>query len=231
MDIFDVKRRDNPSLDRHMDPKKPPFGGPNENEPFAKNKRKSLDKYQRVVTRNADFEGGKENTNYDTTWKAITRDRASRDANKKPAEVMYAKPTIFTKAVEEGKIFRFEEFVKINEEFEQEQDQDLNLQNQNPNEAEEPIDNEDPVDLGYEVDEEQLEQVMNDYGDDLNELIDKLCEEMELEKEAVSDLLCAAIEKICKPEDDDENPDAEGTGEGDNTEPPVDETEGQNMFA
>jgi hypothetical protein len=226
MDIFDVKRRDNPSLDQWIDPKKPPFGGPNEKAPFDKNKRKSLDKYQRVVTRNSDFEGGKENHNYDTTWKAVTRDRISRDAKKKPTDVMYAKPTIFTQNVEEGKIFRFEEFVKINEDFEQQQDQDLNLQT----EGEDPIENEDPVDTGYEVDEEQLEKVMDEYGDDLNELIDKICEEMEIEKEAVSDLLCAAIEKMCKPEDDDANTDPDAEGD-DTNEPPVEEDQGLNQFA
>jgi hypothetical protein len=222
MDIFDVKRRDHPSLDNHMDPKKPAFGGPKTAEEFAKNKRKSLDKYQRVVTRNADFEGGKENHNYDTTWKAITRDRISRDAKKKPIDVMYAKQTVFTAPVEEGKILRFDDFVKINEEFEgNEEFQPGAPALDMSNEAEEPIENEETTDLGYEVDEEQLEKLMDEYGDELNELIDKIIEEMEIEKEAVSDLLCVAIERICKPEDEDETGEDKPEGE----EPPVDENE------
>jgi hypothetical protein len=89
------------------------------------------------------------------------------------------------------------------------------------NEAEEPIENEETTDLGYEVDEEQLEKLMDEYGDELNELIDKIIEEMEIEKEAVSDLLCVAIERICKPEDEDETGEDKPEGE----EPPVDENE------
>ena len=228
MDTFNVKRRDHPSMDKHMNPKAEPFGGPKETAPFDKNKRKSLDKYQRIITRNKDFEGGAENRNYDTTWKAITRDRISRDANKKPTDVMYAKNTVFTKAVEEGKVFRFEEFVAINEEF------DMN--NGMPpaenfeNEGEKPLDsldNEENPDMGYEVDEEQLEKVMDEYGDDLTEIIDKIAEDLEIEKDAVCDLLCAAVEKICKPEDDEEGgtPDDSSTDEP-GEEPKVDEMGG-----
>ena len=227
MDMFDVNRRDNPQMDQYMDPKKPPFGGPKEKSDFEGNKRKSLNKYQRIVQRNRDFEGnlhdpqtGEEmnQPNYDTTWKAVTRDRVSRDAKKKPTEVMYAKPTIATEPVEEGKIMRFEQFV--NENFDE--------MNQMPNEAEEPVDNLDGMgdnmdetpDLGYEVDEEQLEKVMDEFGDDLNELIDKIAEEMEIEKEAVCDLLCAAVEKICKPEDEEEG---EKSKEDEGEEPTTDD--------
>ena len=131
---------------------------------------------------------------------------------------MYAKPTIATEPVEEGKIMRFEQFV--NENFDE--------MNQMPNEAEEPVDNLDGMgdnmdetpDLGYEVDEEQLEKVMDEFGDDLNELIDKIAEEMEIEKEAVCDLLCAAVEKICKPEDEEEG---EKSKEDEGEEPTTDD--------
>jgi hypothetical protein len=214
MDMFDVKRFDRFTLDRYTDVKKPPFGGPNEKEEFVGNKRKSLNKYQRVIERNRKTEGdlhdpttGKEmfQHNYDSAWHAVTSDKISRDAKKKPTDIMTAKPTIFTQQVEEGKIMRFEQFVNEGfdnpEGFEEQQDfMQTEGEEEVPN-----IENEDPVDLGYEVDEEQLEKLMEEYGDDLNELIDKITEEMEIEKEAVSDLLCAAIEKICKPEDEDEN--------------------------
>lgn len=220
MDMFDVKRRDNPSLDQHMDPNKPPFGGPKEKADFYKNKRKSLDKYQRIVKRNRDFEGRLTNPatgeemvqpNYDSTWKAITNDKISRDAKIKPTKAMSAKNTISTEPVEEGRILRFEQFV--NEGFEApEATEDQNLM-QTEGEELDLQDTEEPTDLGYKVDEEQLEQVMEEYGDDINELIDKLVEEMEIEKEAAGALLGAAIEKICNPEDEDEASGEEAAGE------------------
>lgn len=226
MDMFDVKRRDHPSMDDHMDQKKPPFGGPKEKTDFEKNKRKSLNKYQRVIERNPDFEGGQENHNYDTTWKAVTRDRISRDAKKKPTDVMYAKQTIFTKAIEEGRVIRFEEFV--NEELNGSDFLGQENEGENPLDqmAEPGMENDENPDLGYEVDEEQLEKVMDDFGDDLTEMIDKIVEEMEIEKDAVCDLLCAAIEKICKPEDDDEtSKEDEGDGEPTDEDPKIDEQE------
>lgn len=209
MDIFDVKRRDNPPMDKHMNPKAPPFGGPSEKSDFHGNKRKMLNKYQREITRNRDFEGnlhdpstGEEMNqhNYDSAWAAITRDKISRDAKKKPTNIMYAKQTTFTSPIEEGTVMRFDQFVSENYDpmtgqstFEAE-DQTEDLSSPEPDD--------DTNYLGYEVDEEQLEKVMDEYGDDLNELIDKIAEELEVEKEAVCDLLCAAIEKICNPEDE-----------------------------
>lgn len=226
MDMFNVKRFDRFTLDRYMDLKQPPFGGPNEKADFEGNKRKSLNKYQRVIERDRAAEGslhrpdnGEEmfQPNYDSAWRAITSDKISRDAKKKPTEIMSAKPTIATTPVEEGKIMRFEQFV--NEGFD-----NPDFQSEEPeymqNEGEEDIellDNDEPVDSGYEVDEEQLEQLIEEYGDDLNELIDKIVEEMEVEKEAVSDLLCAAIEKLCK-EDDEEVVDDDSVIEDEPTE-------------
>ena len=191
MDMFNVKRKDLPSTDRWTDIKKPAFGGPMEREAFDTSKRKTLAGYQRVIDRDSDFEGGngKFNHNYDPTWKAITRDRVSRDAKKKPFNPMYAKPTIATvDAIEEGRIARYAEFV--NENFE-------------AYEAEEPMEDE-VVDLGYEVDEDQLDMLMEEFGDDLAEMIDAIAEKMEIEKEAVCDLLCAAVEKMCKSEEEEE---------------------------
>jgi hypothetical protein len=176
MDMFNVKRRDNPSMDRWSDLKKPAFGGPKEKTDFDTSKRTTLAGYQRVIDRNSDFEGGsgKFRHNYDPTWKAITRDKVSRDAKKKPFEPMYAKPTIATvDAVEEGRIIRFEDFV--NENFD----------GYAAYEADEPMEQEDemmdePVDTGYEVDEEQLEQLMEAFGDDLNDMIESIMEKMEI---------------------------------------------------
>ena len=41
-------------------------------------------------------------------------------------------------------------------------------------------------------------------------MIDSICEKMEIEKEEVCDLLCAAIKKMCKTEEDEESSE-EGT--------------------
>jgi hypothetical protein len=193
MDMFNIKRRDNPSLDRWTNLKKPAFGGPSEKEDFDKSKRKSLDGYQRIVERDPNAEGGRFNPNYDSAWKGFSSDIVYRTAKKKPYTQMYAKPTIATvEAVEEGKIARYEEFVNENYGYEF-------------NEAEEPLENDENVELGYEVDEELLEQLTEEFGDDLQEMIDNICEKMELEKEEVCDLLCAAIEKMCKTEEEEED--------------------------
>lgn len=204
MDMFNVKRRDNPSMDRYSDLKKPAFGGPTEKTDFDKTKRKSLEGYQRVIDRNADFEGGQFNHNYDTTWKAITRDLISRTAKKKPFDPMYAKPTIATvDAVEEGKIMRFDQFVNESEggynmfaEAEDEETPEM--------EGEEGMTNDMPENDEPEVDEEKLEDLMADHGEALEEMIDEIAEKMEIEKEEVCDLLCAAIKKLTSEEESEE---------------------------
>jgi hypothetical protein len=214
MDIFNVKRRDNPSMDNYMDLKKPGFGGPNSKEDFDKSKRKSLEGYQRVVDRNADFEGGNFNHNYDPTWKAVTRDLISRTAKKKPFNPMYAKQTIATvNAVEEGTIKRFEQFVNENEGFNMfaEAEEETPEMEETTPEMEEEV----------EVDQEQVEMLMADFGDDLEEMIDEIAEKMELEKEEVCDILCAAIKKMCAPaeeeeEEEEENPEGEEPTEEEN---------------
>jgi hypothetical protein len=212
MDMFNVKRRDNPSMDKHMDLKKPGFGGPNSKEDFDKSKRKSLDGYQRVIDRNADFEGGNFNHNYDPTWKAVTRDLISRTAKKKPFNPMYAKQTIATvNAVEEGTIKRFEQFVNENEGF----NMFAEAEEETP-EMEETTEMEETP----EVDEEQVEMLMADFGDNLEEMIDEIAEKMELEKEAVCDILCAAIKKMCAPaeEEEEENEESEESEENEEEE-------------
>ena len=197
MDMFDVKRRDNPSMDDHMNLKKPGFGGPSSKEDFEGSKRKSLKGYQRVIDRNADFEGGNFNHNYDPTWKAVTRDLISRTAKKKPFDPMYAKPTIATvDAVEEGKILRFDQFV--NEEFNMYSEADENTMDDAPEEGSEEMMNE------PEVDQEKLDNLMTEFGDDLEEMINDIAEKMEIEKDEVCDLLCAAVKKICMPEEEEE---------------------------
>jgi hypothetical protein len=204
MDMFNVKRRDNPSMDRWTNIKDKSFGGPSEKSDFDKSKRITLAGYQRVIDRNSDFEGGNGNFrhNYDPTWKAVTRDRVSRDAKKKPFEPMYAKQTIATvDAVEEGRIVRFDQF--INENFvayeAEEMDEEMPMSDNMEDEGMEP-----------EVDQEKLEALMEEFGDDLGDMIDSIMEKMEIEeKSEVCDLLCAAIKKMCIEDEDESEEDEE----------------------
>lgn len=200
--MFNVKRRDNPSMDKYMHSKNPSFGGPSEKTDFDTTKRETLKNYQRVIDRNADFEGGNFNHNYDPTWKAITRDLISRTAKKKPFDPMYAKPTIATvDAVEEGKIKRFQEFVNESEDSNMFADADDDAMAGGDELPTDQIVDEEP-----EVDEEQLQTLMDEFGDDLQELIDSIAENMEIEKEEVGPLLRAAIKKLCNPEEEEEEP-------------------------
>lgn len=229
MDMFDVKRRDYPKIDRFADRNAPPFGGPKEKVDFEGNKRKSLNKYQRVVNRDWKTEGSLHNPetgeemfqpNYDSAWNAITKDKISRDANKKPTKVMTAKSTFFTKPVEENKIMRFEQFV--NENFENptvgNEDEEMQPEYMQNEEVDDQVDLEDSIDSGYEVDEEQLEQLMEEYGDNLNELLDKIIEEMEIERKEAGELLAAAFEKLCNEEAEEEAEDSMDMGTEDSEE-------------
>lgn len=211
MDMFNIKSKDFPSMKDHMDLKKPGFGGPNSKQDFDKSKRTTLAKYQRVIDRNADFEGGAFNHNYDPTWKAITRDLISRQANKKPFNPMYAKQTIATvKAVEEGQIKRFEQFVN---------ESGYNMFAEA--EEEMPEVEETPAAEEIEVDQEKLENLMTEFGDDLNDLIEEIAEKMEIEKEEAYDLVAAAVKKMAEPEEEAEE-EAEASEE---TEPGMGEEE------
>jgi hypothetical protein len=199
MDMFNAKDRRNPKMDDYMDISKPAFGGPKEKQDFDKSKRTFLKGYQREIERNADFEGGKENPNYDTTWKAISRDVVNRQAGKKPFNPMYTTPTLKTSdKIEEGRILRYNEFV--NENFEEM----LNGEEEMPTgmEGTEEMPNE------PELDEEKLEALIEKFGKDMKKLIDKVCEEMEMEKTECCDYICAAIEQVCNaPEEAEEGED------------------------
>ena len=235
MEMFNVKRRDNPSMDNWLDIKKPAFGGPKEKADFDKAKKTKLKEYQRIVERNPDAEGGRFNPNYDSAWKGFTSDIIYRTAKKKSYEPMYATPTIAViNAIEEGNIIRFEEFINEDrsnqEEFDEfgnliingeddedeesvylEEDDDLENDMSMMAEEEDEVDTfdefeeEEKVDLGYEVDEEQLDKLLEEFGDELQTMITNICETMEMEKSEVCDLLCAAIEKKCNEDEDGEN--------------------------
>jgi hypothetical protein len=210
MDMFNVKRRDNPSMDRWTDLKSKSFGGPAEKSDFDKSKRMTLAGYQRVVDRNSDFEGGngKFRHNYDPTWKAVTRDRISRDAKKKPFEPMYAKPTVATvDAIEEGRIFRFEQFV--NENFDAYESEAM-MDDEPMDNMEEPMMGAEAGEMEPQVDEEKLESLMEEFGDDLGDMIESIMEKMEIEDKAeVCDLLCAAVKKMCSEEEEESSEEGE----------------------
>jgi hypothetical protein len=220
MEMFNVKRRDNPSMDNWSDIKKPAFGGPKEKADFDKAKKTKLKEYQRIVERNPDAEGGRFNPNYDSAWKGFTSDIIYRTAKKKSYEPMYAKTTIAViDAIEEGNIIRFEEFINENYMSTEEEEEkfkpkggmaDDNYLEESEDEDEvdtfnEFEEEEEKVDLGYEVDEEQLDKLLEEFGDELQTMITNICETMEMEKSEVCDLLCAAIEKKCNEEDSEED--------------------------
>jgi hypothetical protein len=214
MEMFNVKRRDNPSMDNWSDIKKPAFGGPNEKADFNKSKNTKLKEYQRIVERNPDAEGGRFNPNYDSAWKGFTSDIIYRTAKKKSYEPMYATTTIAViDAIEEGTIIRFEEFINENynefedgtEPVENEEDLEGIMEEEDEVDTFDEFEEEEKVDLGYEVDEEQLDKLLEEFGDELQTMITNICETMEMEKSEVCDLLCAAIEKKCAEEDTEDN--------------------------
>ncbi len=192
--MFNVKRRDYPSTDKYTDIKKAPFGGPSEKVDFDTTKRTTLAGYQRIVSRNADFEGGNFNHNYDPTWKAITRDLIHRSANKKEFNPMYAKPTMATvPAVEEGRIARFEEYV--NENFDGSGFNMFSEAEDEP-EVETGMESEMEPEMEPEVDEEKLEALMEDYSETITDVIEEIMKQMEIEREETIDLLRAALKKM-----------------------------------
>lgn len=205
--MFNAKDRRNPKMDDWMDIKKPSFGGPKEKEDFDKSKRKFLKGYQREIERNADFEGGKENPNYDTTWKAVSRDVVKRQAGKKPFDPMYTTPTFKTsEKVEEGRILRYNEFLNENFEDMLNGEEDENL----PKEGMDDM----PANDEPELDEEKLEALKEEFGEDIAKMIDEAAEKMEMEKEELCDYICALVKESCMAtEEDDENKE-EGNEEG-----------------
>lgn len=198
MDMFNAKDRRNPKMDDFMDLKKPSFGGPNSKKDFDKSKPEFLKGYQRRVERNKDFENGAENPNYDTTWKAVTRDTVHRQAGKKPFDPMYTTPTFKTSdKIEEGRILRYNEFV--NENFE-------DMLNDDPENNDMPLDGEENNDMPAEVelDQEKLDMLKEEFGKDMKKMIDEICEKMEMDKSECCDYICAAIKDVCHSEDEEE---------------------------
>jgi len=204
MDMFDAHSRRNPKMDDWMDLRKPSFGGPKEKKDFDKSKKEFLKGYQRHIERNKDFENGKENPNYDTTWKAISRDVVNRQAGKKPFDPMYTTPTFKTsEKIEEGRILRYGEFV--NENFEDMMSGD----DENPEMNDMPMPNGEEDDKP-ELDQEKLEALVEEFGDDMKKMIEDIVEKMEMEKEEACDYICAAISQLChSEEDEDENKEEE----------------------
>ena len=202
--MFNVKRQDLPDTKRYMDPKAKPFGGPSERVAFDTSKRKTLEGYQRVISRNADFEGGKFNTNYDPTWKAITRDIISRSNNKKPFEPVMAKTTIATTpaVVEETKIARFEQFVAENfnadggfNMFQEAEEEETPGMPGMPGEDEGGAEGGEPG-MEPEVDEEKVQALLDECSKDLNKLIEKVCKKLEVEREEAINLIKAAVPQV-----------------------------------
>lgn len=185
MDIFNLKSNDVKDFKRFMDIKAASFGGPTETEAFDKSKRKSLKEYSRVAQRDANFENGGKNHNYDSYWKAFNSDLPSQAANIKTEEPLIIIPTVGVKIVKESHVPQFENYM-----FEDEADEmpktDL---------AETP-----------EIDEEALEMFMEEFSDELKEILEIACEKMEMEKEECVEIFKAAIQKVSEmPTEDDES--------------------------
>lgn len=87
MDQFNLRQKDVYNFDRFMDIKKPGFGPSDTIAYDAKKTPKQLAKWQNVVTRNKDFENGYFSPVYDGTWRAVSADRATRDAGIKQTVV------------------------------------------------------------------------------------------------------------------------------------------------
>lgn len=212
MEMFNVKRRDNPSMDNWSDIKKPAFGGPKEKADFDKAKKTKLKEYQRIVERNPDAEGGRFNPNYDSAWKGFTSDIIYRTAKKKSYEPMYSTPTIAViNAIEEGNIIRFEEFINENyEENEEDFDEYGNPITDESDEDEESVyleedDNEDDLenDMSMMAEEEEEVDTFDEFEEeekvDLGyevdeEQLDKLLEEFGDELQTMITNICETME-------------------------------------
>lgn len=185
MDIFNLKSNDVKDFKRFMDIKAASFGGPTETEAFDKSKRKSLKEYSRVAQRDANFENGGKNHNYDGYWKAFNSDLPSRAANIKTEEPLTAIPTMGVKIVKESHVPQFENYM-----FEDEADEMP----------------ETDLDETPKIDEEALEMFMEEFSDELKEILEIACEKMEMEKEECVEIFKAAIQKVSEmPTEDDES--------------------------
>ena len=184
MDIFNLKSNDVKDFKRFMDMKAPSFGGPSETESFDKSKRKSLQNWTNVAQRDANFENGGKNHNYDGYWKAFNSDVPSRTAKIKTEEPLTAIPTMGVTIVKESHVPQFENYM-----FEEEADEikDADLE-------------ETP-----EIDEEALEMFMEEFSDELKEILEIACEKMEIEKEECVEIFKAAIQKVSEMPEEDES--------------------------
>ncbi len=184
MDIFNLKNNDVKDFKRFMDMKAPAFGGPAETEAFDKSKRKSLKDWNKVAQRDANFENGGKNHNYDNYWKAFNNDVPSRAAKIKVEEPLTAIPTMGVKIVKESHVPQFENYM-----FEEEADETKEVE----------------LDEAPEIDEEALEMFMEEFSDELKEILAIACEKMEIEKEECVEIFKAAIQKVSEMPDEDES--------------------------
>jgi hypothetical protein len=182
MDIFNLKSNDVKDFKRFMDIKAASFGGPNETVPFDKSKRKSLKEWTNIAKRDANFENGGKNHNYDGLWKAFNSDVPSRAAKIKTEEPLTAIPAMGVKIVKESHIPQFENYM-----FEEEADDDVQLEDQ------------------PEIDEETLEMFMEEFSDELKEILEIACEKMEIEKEECVEIFKAAIQKVSEMPEEEES--------------------------
>ena len=182
MDIFNLKSNDVKDFKKFMDIKAPAFGGPNETVPFDKSKRKSLKEWTNIAKRDANFENGGKNHNYDGLWKAFNSDVPSRAAKIKTEEPLTAIPAMGVKIVKESHVPQFENYM-----FEEEADDDVQLEDQ------------------PEIDEETLEMFMEEFSDELKEILEIACEKMEIEKEECVEIFKAAIQKISEMPEEEES--------------------------
>jgi hypothetical protein len=184
MDIFNLKSNDVKDFKRFMDMKAPAFGGPNETESFDKSKRKSLKEWTNIVKRDPNFENGGKNHNNDGYWKAFHSDVPSRAAKVKIEEPLNTPPAMGVTIVKESHVPQFENYM-----FEEEADEikDADLE-------------ETP-----EIDEEALEMFMEEFSDELKEILEIACEKMEIEKEECVEIFKAAIQKVSEMPEEDES--------------------------
>jgi hypothetical protein len=164
--------------------KAPAFGGPNETEPFDKSKRKSLKEWTNIAKRDANFENGGKNHNNDGYWKAFHSDVPSRAAKIKIEEPLNTPPAMGVTIVKESHVPQFENYM-----FEEEVDDldDAQVEDQ------------------PEIDEEALEMFIEEFSDELKEILEIACEKMEIEKDECVEIFKAAIQKVSEmPEEDEE---------------------------
>jgi hypothetical protein len=269
MDIFNLKSNDVKDFKRFMDIKAASFGGPNETVPFDKSKRKSLKEWTNIAKRDANFENGGKNHNYDGLWKAFNSDVPSRAAKIKTEEPLTAIPAMGVKIVKESHIPQFENYMfeedaagatyTVGQVLKARRDTDSQLYTLkviqvvpdnthivasitgpgkyegkpldgkggwelNINQAgkaagnnemgtftfesymfEEEADDDVQLEDQPEIDEETLEMFMEEFSDELKEILEIACEKMEIEKEECVEIFKAAIQKVSEMPEEEES--------------------------